>query len=148
MKLLIVQPSSTSYYYSLGPVILLSTMFSTSLICSTEHNFKYYLKNTTTSFIELHKKKGTAVNSTNILRSSCHVSDNVVRLKKKIICQQIFMKIPVYNSTKMLPVVAALMHADKQTGRHDEANKRTSPFMRKRLKTPKCVDFNYRTMIR
>jgi len=56
MKLLIVQPSSTSYYFSLGPVILLSTMFSTTFICSIEHNFKYYQKNTTTSFIELHKE--------------------------------------------------------------------------------------------
>jgi hypothetical protein len=37
----------------------------------------------------------------------------------------------------MLPVGAALMHADKQMGRHDEANKRTSPFMLKRLKTLK-----------
>jgi hypothetical protein len=43
MKLLSVQPSSTSYYFSLGPVTLLSTMFSTSLICSIEYNFKYYL---------------------------------------------------------------------------------------------------------
>lgn len=98
MKLFTVQPSSTSYYYSLGPVILLSTMFSNSLICSIEYNFKYYQKNITTSFIELHKK-GTAVSNTNILRSSCHVPDNVVRLKK-IICEQIFMKIPVQNFTK------------------------------------------------
>jgi len=94
MKLLIVQPSSTSYYFSLGPVILLSTMFSTPLIYSIEYNFKYYQKNTTTSFIELYKKD-TAVNKTNILRSSCHMHNNVVRLKKKSICQQIFMKIPV-----------------------------------------------------
>jgi hypothetical protein len=31
-------------------------MFSTSFICSIEYNFKYYQKNTTTSFIESHKK--------------------------------------------------------------------------------------------
>jgi hypothetical protein len=57
------------------------------------------------------------------------------------------MKIPVQNFTKMFPVGAALMHADKQTHRHDEDNKRTSPFMWKCLKTPKYVDFNYATMI-
>jgi hypothetical protein len=51
------------------------------------------------------------------------------------------MKIPVENFTKMLSVGAALMHADKQTGRRDEANKRTSPFMRKRLKNPKMCRF-------
>jgi len=42
------------------------------------------------------------------------------------------------------------MQADKQTGRHDEANKRTLPFMRMRLENPQntYIDFNYRTMIR
>jgi len=40
------------------------------------------------------------------------------------------------------------MHADKQTRTHDEANKHTSPLMRKRLKPPEYVDFNYGTMIR
>jgi hypothetical protein len=83
MKLLTVEPSSTSYYFSLGPVILLSTMFSSSLICSIEYNFKNYQKDTTTSFIELHTKD-TAVNHTNIHRYSCHVPDNVVRFKKKL----------------------------------------------------------------
>jgi hypothetical protein len=40
------------------------------------------------------------------------------------------MKIAVENFTKMLLVGAALMHADKQTSKHDEAHKHTSPFMR------------------
>ena len=82
IKLLLVQPSSISYYFSPGPVILLSTMFSASLVCSIEHNFKYRHSNTTTLFIEFHKKKDTAVNNTNILRSSCHMPDIVIRFKK------------------------------------------------------------------
>jgi hypothetical protein len=39
------------------------------------------------------------------------------------------MKIPVQNFTKILPVGAALMHADRQMGRHDKANNFSLPFM-------------------
>jgi len=57
---------------------------STQFQLNISYNFKYHHKSTTASFIELHTKD-TAVNNTNILRSSCHVPDNVVRFKKKII---------------------------------------------------------------
>jgi hypothetical protein len=109
-------------------------MFSTSLTCSIEYNFKYYQKNTTTSFIELYKK-ATAANKTNILRSSCHVHDNVVRLKKKYL-STFFHENPSIGFHKNA-TGGSCADTCGQMGRHDEANKCTSPFMRKCLKTPK-----------